>query len=67
LQITPLSRWLIYLVPPTLFVLNVFWFVKILKGALKLLRGAPRADKGRPRGEGAAVPPAPHSAVKKES
>ena len=36
LQISPLSRWLIYLVPPTLFFLNVVWFFKILKGAIKL-------------------------------
>ena len=30
---------LILTVPPLLFVLNVFWFTKILKGLLKLLRG----------------------------
>lgn len=28
-QITPLSRWLIYTVPITLFCLNVFWFYKV--------------------------------------
>lgn len=43
-QISPLSRWLIYCVPPTLFVLNVFWFLKILVGSLLVahvpLRGA---------------------------
>lgn len=30
-QITPLSRWLIYTVPVTLFTLNVFWFYKVQK------------------------------------
>ena len=48
-QITPLSRGLIYAVPPTLFVLNAFWFVKILKGALKLIfKAAPAHTAGSP-------------------
>ncbi|KAL4853815.1 Flap endonuclease 1 [Chlorella vulgaris] len=37
--ITPLSRWLIYVVPPVLFTLNMVWFNKILRGALKLIFG----------------------------
>ena len=32
-------RVLILTVPPLLFVLNVFWFGKIVRGLVKLLRG----------------------------
>lgn len=58
--ISPLSRWLIYLVPPTLFVLNLFWFTKILKGAIKLLlKPAPvqpeEAVPAGPKGQQAAA------------
>ncbi|KAL4424130.1 hypothetical protein ABPG75_001431 [Micractinium tetrahymenae] len=49
--ISPLSRWLIYLVPPTLFVLNVFWFTKIFKGVIKLLlKPAPKQPEVAPAG-----------------
>lgn len=39
--VAPLSRWLLYLVPPTLFILNMVWFFKICKGALKMFGWLP--------------------------
>ncbi|EFN50743.1 hypothetical protein CHLNCDRAFT_142545 [Chlorella variabilis] len=64
--ITPLSRWLIYLVPPTLFVLNAFWFTKILKGALKLMFGPHRKWQGGSNMAATAAAPAGPSAGRGE-
>lgn len=66
MQITPLSRWLIYLVPPTLFVLNAFWFTKILKGALKLMFGPHRKWQGGSNMAATAAAPAGPSAGRGE-
>ncbi|KAI7845956.1 hypothetical protein COHA_000502 [Chlorella ohadii] len=60
--ITPLSRWLIYTVPITLFCLNVFWFYKILLGALKLFIG-PKAGKDKRTRQTAPRPAGPTAAA----
>lgn len=50
LQISSLSRGLIYGVPPVLFVLNCAWFAKIFKGAMKLVGLWPQPKRERARG-----------------
>lgn len=62
-QITPLSRWLIYVVPPVLFTLNMVWFNKILRGALKLIF----VPKPAPGGGTEAAPAGTAAAEKKDT